>query len=84
MDQPVRAMRLPRLGLVLLVSGLAATGLVSSARAQHYVPGADTTFPRVKYADSLVSANDRCMVRGGKLNYRVHPVYVNSVPMGFC
>lgn len=56
----------------------------AGAAAQRYVAGADTLFPRIKYADSLVSPNDRCMVAQQKLNLRVRPVYVNGVPMGFC
>ena len=52
--------------------------------AQRYVPTVDTLHPRIKYADSLISANERCMVAQQKLNLRVRPVYVNGVPMGFC
>jgi len=52
--------------------------------AQRYVPTGDILHPRIKYADSLVSANERCMVAQQKLNLRVRPVYVNGVPMGFC
>ena len=52
--------------------------------AQRYVATADTAYPRIKYADSLTSANERCMVAQQKLNRRVRPVYVNGVPMGFC
>lgn len=52
--------------------------------AQRYVATADSLHPRVKYPDSLVSANERCMVSQQKLNTRVRPVYVNGVPMGFC
>lgn len=52
--------------------------------AQRYVATPDTAHPRIKYADSLLSANERCMVAQQKLNLRVRPVYVNGVPMGFC
>lgn len=66
---------------------LAAAALLLSPApgwAQRYVATADTAHPRIKYADSLVSANERCMVAQQKLNRRVRPVYVNGVPMGFC
>jgi hypothetical protein len=58
--------------------------LAPDARAQHLVFGADSLHPRLVFADSLRSANDRCMVTQKKLNPRVRPVYVNGVPMGFC
>ena len=65
----------------LLVSGLV---LVGTAAAQHYVPGTDAAHPRVQYADSLVSLNDRCIVRQNKLNLELPPIYVNGAPIGFC
>ena len=66
-------------GALLILAVVAPTGM-----AHHYVPGADLDHPRVKYADSTVSINDRCAVRKTKLGYRVRPVYVNSQPVGFC
>jgi hypothetical protein len=69
--------------LVLAAVGALAVAVLE-ARAQRHVPGADPARPRVKFADSLVSANDRCMVAQSKLNPRVRPVYVNGVPLGFC
>jgi hypothetical protein len=68
-------------------SFLAALVLSTTAvpcAAQRYVATADSLHPRIKYADSLVSGNERCMVAQRKLNLRVRPVYVNGVPMGFC
>ena len=59
-------------------------GLASAAHAQRYVPTADPSRPRLKFADSLVSANDRCIVAQEKLNPKVRPIYVNGVPIGFC
>ena len=61
-------------------------GLVSAApgRAQRPVQGADPDFPRLKYADSLVSLNDRCIVTKRKLNPKIRPVYVDGQPIGFC
>ena len=70
--------------LALLLSGAAFLLGPAFAAAQRYVATSDSLHPRIKYADSLTSANDRCMVALGKLNLRVRPVYVNGVPMGFC
>jgi YHS domain-containing protein len=57
----------------------------SGSQAQRYMPPTgNPEFQRLKYADSLVSANDRCMVRAERLSPRVRPTYVNGVPMGFC
>jgi hypothetical protein len=58
--------------------------LTTIVEAQRFVPGTDPGRPRLKFADSLVSANDRCIVAQEKLNRRVRPVYVNGVPLGFC
>ena len=72
---------------VALMAGLGLTSAVPSGRAaaQRYVySGADSLHPRLRYADSLVSANDRCMVSQHKLSPSMRPVYVNGVPMGFC
>ena len=68
-------------GVLVLVAATAVTVV-----ATRYAPeaGGDFSYPRLKYADSLLSGNDRCMVRHMKLNPDVHPVYVNGVPMGFC
>jgi hypothetical protein len=55
-----------------------------AARAQHFIATADTAHPLVRYADSTVSVNDRCIVRQTKLGHRVPPVYVNGLPIGFC
>ena len=67
-----------------VAAGLAALLRVPGAPAQHYAAGADPNFPRLKYADSLVSLNDRCVVSHTKLNPKVRPVYVNGRPVGFC
>ena len=69
----------------LLVAIVLACALAGGARSQRYVfETADPAFPRLKYADSLVSANDRCIVSQAKLNPRMAPLYVNGVPIGFC
>jgi len=45
---------------------------------------ADAAFPRVRFADGLVSENDRCPVTKRKLSIHFPPVYVNGKPIGFC
>lgn len=54
------------------------------AEGQEYVPTDDPAHPRIQYPDSLVSLNDRCAVRQGKLSTTYTPVYVNGRPIGFC
>jgi hypothetical protein len=58
--------------------------LAPRGEAQRRVATGDPERPRIKFADSLVSLNVRCMVRKSKLNPRVRPVYVNGQPLGFC
>lgn len=67
--------------LVLLGS---LTGATRAGWAQRYVPGPEPAFPRIRYADSLDSRNDRCIVAGNRLNTRIRPTYVNGWPIGFC
>ena len=68
--------------LLAATVGVALFGPPSAA--QVYVPTADLEHPKVRYADSLVSLNDRCPVRTGKLSTTYKPVYVNHRPIGFC
>lgn len=70
----------------LLATVVAAWCITSehAARAQHRIAGADSLHPLVRYADSLVSVNDRCIISGSGLNPAMHPVYVNEQPVGFC
>lgn len=67
----------------LLIAGAAVFATVP-ARSQRYMPTADPEHPRLKYADSLVSLNDHCIVRIVKLSRKVRPVYVSRMPVGFC
>lgn len=76
------AARAPRRRIALVASLAMSVG--ATAWAQHHVPGSDPEHPRVKYADSLVSLNDRCIVRQNKLSTTMPPVYVNGKPIGFC
>jgi len=74
-----------KVSIVVILAAVAFTGaVVPAVEAQRYVATADSSRPRLKFADSLVSANDRCIVAQEKLNPKVRPVYVNGVPMGFC
>ena len=77
MSRPLRALA------VACVLALAFP-VTRPAQAQRYVPGEFKEFPRVKFADSLESVNDRCIVSGQKLNPEIRPVYVNWRPIGFC
>ena len=70
--------------LVALVVGSVAALWPLRADAQRYMPMPDKDHPRLKYADSLESLNDRCIVRKAKLNPKMRPVYVNGQPVGFC
>ena len=40
--------------------------------------------PKIRFADGLVSANDRCPVTKRKLSVSFPPVYVNGMAIGFC
>jgi len=58
--------------------------LPTALHAQRYDETGDARHPKVKYADSLVSLNDRCIVAGNRLNLKIRPVYVSGAPIGFC
>ena len=81
---PYPVPRRRRWRLVAALVAVAALLAPPRGEAQRRVPTGDPEHPRIKYADSLVSLNDRCMVRKSKLNPRVRPVYVNGQPLGFC
>ena len=68
----------------LVVGSVVALLIPLRADAQRYLPMPDQEHPRLKYADSLESLNDRCIVRKAKLNLKMRPVYVNGQPVGFC
>ena len=44
----------------------------------------DSPFPKIRFADGLVSVNDKCPVTKKKLSVHFPPVYVNGQPIGFC
>ena len=56
----------------------------AQANAQRLIDSKDPSHPRVQYADSLISLNDRCIVREGSLSPAYKAVYVNGSPIGFC
>lgn len=72
--------------LALAAAFLGAAGLAAAASKApgRFVPTADKTHPRIKYADSLTSINDRCAVKESPLALEIRPVYVNAKPIGFC
>jgi hypothetical protein len=58
--------------------------LTGVAIAQREVATRDPAKPRLKFADSLTSMNDRCAVTRNRLNPQIRPIYVNGKPIGFC
>jgi hypothetical protein len=83
--RPPRRMRSrTRRKLIAAAIGLAIALAPALARAQRYVPTADPAHPKLRYADSLTTPNDRCIVSHAKLNPKVRPAYVNGTPIGFC
>jgi len=75
-------------GSAFVVALIAASGIAiavpDAGRAQRYLAQSDEAHPRIKYADSLVSINERCAVKEGALSAQIRPVYVNAKPVGFC
>lgn len=79
-------MRAPGFALIVVIVGLAVLGALApgASDAFRYVKTADPKFPRIKYPDSLVSVNDRCIVAGSALSTLIRPSYVNGKPVGYC
>ncbi len=73
-----------RMHVLLALAGVALFFPPAPTTAQEYAPTADPNHPKVRYEGSLVSLNDRCPVRQGKLSTAYRPVYVNGQPIGFC
>ena len=67
-----------------LLLGSAVLALGTGVQAQRYVPTDNPEFQRVQYADSLISLNDRCIVRMVRLAKGRAPIYVNGLPIAFC
>ena len=72
--------------VVALVAALAVAGAFAprESGAFRYVKTADPGYPRIKYPDSLVSVNDRCIVSGTPLSTMIRPTYVNGKAIGYC
>jgi len=81
---------------ILAVLGLAALAGAQVDAAPAPTPPAGTPAPRpvppkfyapvyekAKY-ESVLSVNDRCPVKHGRLNSNIRPTYVNRQPVGFC
>ena len=45
---------------------------------------ATAEFPKIRFSDGSISANDRCPVTKRKLSAAFPPIYVNGLPIGFC
>ena len=79
-------------GLAASASFLMTAAVACGARPAELVPpagqpaltDASAAFPRIRFGDGLVSANDRCPVTKRKLSIAFPPVYVNGLPIGFC
>lgn len=76
-------MRVPALAAVVVLALLGALA-PGASDAFRYVKTADPKFPKIKYPDSLVSVNDRCIVAGTPLSTMIRPTYVNGKPIGYC
>ena len=57
----------------------AQTAPPRDAAQRFYAP----IFEKERY-DSVLSLNDRCPVKHGKLNTNIRPTYINRQPVGFC
>ena len=72
------------IGALLWMLALAAgSGRVTPPFGQ-LEPGDDAEFPRVRYSDSLLSANTRCVMSHNRLSVKVRPIHVNGTAVGFC
>ncbi len=61
-----------------------AASLAACSPPHDYVANDDPEFPRIRYAVTTVSVNDRCPVTKSKLNRRLDPLRVNGRAIGFC
>jgi hypothetical protein len=70
----------PRFARALCFAAAAAC----SGPVHHLVPGSDPGWPRIRFLDGSISANDRCPVSGSALNPRMDALHVNGRSIGFC
>ena len=61
-----------------------ATAIPQAGAVAEIVKGDIDSLPKLRFADGMVSLNDRCMVRKVPLNPKMPPVYVSGHPVGFC
>ena len=75
-----------RIAAALAVACLALLTFRASGalHAQVILPAPGPAFQKLKFADSLTSVNDRCVITHNRLNLAIHPLYVNGQPVGFC
>ena len=71
--------------LAMASPGLAAAPAKAPVKAPPARPQAfyAPVFKQEMY-ESLLSVNERCPVKHGKLNPSVRPTYINRQPVGFC
>jgi hypothetical protein len=81
----------PPVGAVVAAVLLAAAAACGGRPAELVPPVGEVTvvdpeaeLPKLRFADGLISANDRCPVTKRKLSPYFPPVYVNGLPIGFC
>jgi hypothetical protein len=75
--------------IALALAGFAA---LAAAPAPHAKTPPPRAMPQRFYApifekeryDSVLSLNDHCPVKHGKLNTNIRPTYINRQPVGFC
>jgi hypothetical protein len=80
-----------RFSALIAAAGLMAAAACGGKPAETARPAGMATvvdpsaeFPRLRFADGTVSANNRCPVTQRKLSRYFPPVYVNGLPIGFC
>jgi hypothetical protein len=83
MGKPRRAAAAALLLTVAVACGARPSELVPPVGEPALVD-ATAQFPKVRFSDGSISANDRCPVTKRKLSIYFPPVYVNGLPIGFC
>lgn len=83
MGKPFRAAAASLLLTVVVACGGRPSELVPPIGKPELID-ATADFPKIRFGDGLVSANDRCPVTKRKLSVYFPPIYVNALPIGFC
>jgi len=77
------------LGMLVALTALTLPGNAAQIPVAKPVPRAvpqsrpAPVFAKIKYS-SVLSLNDHCPIRGGKLSPNIRPTYINRQPVGFC